>query len=91
MYNLYIYCFNNPINDLKISNKIKDKLLNETYDTNPNYHKPIFNSEEPVCVTMSFASSLIWDVEIEPGMEIEKTVNFSIMNVRKEKKDFKLN
>jgi hypothetical protein len=35
---------------------------------------------------MSFVSSLIWNVEIEPGMEIEKTVNFSIMNVRKEKK-----
>ena len=63
-----------------------------SYCYNPVYFKrPIFNSEEPVCVTMSFASSLIWDVEIEPGMEIEKTVNFSIMNVRKEKKDFKLN
>ena len=58
-----------------------------SYCYNPVYFKrPIFNSEEPVCVTMSFASSLIWDVEIEPGMEIEKTVNFSIMNVRKEKK-----
>ena len=58
-----------------------------SYCYNPVYFKrPIFNSEEPVCVTMSFVSSLIWNVEIEPGMEIEKTVNFSIMNVRKEKK-----
>ena len=55
-------------------------------NTEKHFKRPIFNSEEPVCVTMSFASSLIWDVEIEPGMEIEKTVNFSIMNVRKEKK-----
>jgi len=58
-----------------------------SYCYNPIYfNRPIFNSEDPVCVSMTFVSSLIWDLQIEPGKEIEKTVYFTISNVRKEKR-----
>jgi hypothetical protein len=58
-----------------------------SYCYNPIYfNRPIFSSTEPDAVSMTFVSSLLWDIEIEPGMEIEKTVNFAISNVKKEKK-----
>ena len=58
-----------------------------SYCYNPIYfNRPIFSSTKPDSVSMTFVSSLLWDIEIEPGMEIEKTVNFAISNVKKEKK-----
>ena len=35
---------------------------------------------------MSFVNTFFWDVNLEPGMETEKTLNFTIMNVQKNKK-----
>ncbi|MBR5645619.1 MAG: DUF1926 domain-containing protein [Treponema sp.] len=32
---------------------------------------------------MSFVNTFFWDVELEPGMETEKTLNFTITNVKK--------
>jgi hypothetical protein len=35
---------------------------------------------------MTFVSTMFWDVSIEPGKEIEKTINFTITNLKKERK-----
>lgn len=42
-------------------------------------------SENPV--QMSFVSTLFWDVNIDSGKEIEKTINFTITNIKKERKN----
>lgn len=48
------------------------------------YMPLIFNRNENSSLT--HVSSLIWDLNIEPNMEIEKNINFTITNVKKEKK-----
>lgn len=37
-------------------------------------------------VHLSFVSTFYWDIKLEPGKEIEKTINFSITTVKKVKK-----
>ena len=37
-------------------------------------------------VNMTYASSLFWDINIEPGRETEKSINFTIIPVKKIKK-----
>lgn len=48
------------------------------------YMPIIFNRNNTKSLT--HVSSLIWDLKIEPNMEIEKNINFTITNVKKEKK-----
>ncbi len=37
-------------------------------------------------VHLSFVSTMFWNVSVEPGKEIEKTINFTITNLKKERK-----
>lgn len=50
------------------------------------FKRPDYSSSEPIPVSMTYVSSLIWSLDIEPGMETEKTINFAISTVKKEKK-----
>lgn len=50
------------------------------------FNRPDFNNNDPVPVAMTFINTLFWNVDIEPGKEIEKTINFTITSVKKEKR-----
>ena len=50
------------------------------------YNRPGFDREKIETVNMTYASSLYWDINIEPGRETEKSINFTIIPVKKIKK-----
>lgn len=50
------------------------------------FKRPDFNGVDIVPVHMTFVNTMFWNVEIEPGKETERTINFTITSVRKEKK-----
>ena len=50
------------------------------------FKRPGFNSEKIEPVNLTYASSLFWDIDIEPGRETEKSINFTIIPVKKIKK-----
>lgn len=47
------------------------------------FRRPEAASGEPVPICMSFAAVMFWHICLEPGMEMEKTVNFSVAVERK--------
>lgn len=49
-------------------------------------NRPASDKAEPGPVAMSFISTLYWDIDIEPGKETEKNLNFTISYVKKDKK-----
>ncbi len=49
------------------------------------FKRPDFHSDERVPVSMTFVSTLYWNISLEPGMETEKNINFVISSVRKKK------
>ena len=55
-----------------------------SYCFNPiKYNRPGFNREKIGTVNLTYASSLFWDINIEPGRETEKSINFTIIPVKK--------
>ena len=50
------------------------------------YNRPGFDREKIEPVNLTYASSLYWDINIEPGRETEKSINFTIIPVKKIKK-----
>ena len=57
------------------------------YCFNPiKYNRPGFDGNKIDSVNLTFASSLFWDICIEPGRETEKSINFTIIPVKKIKK-----
>lgn len=44
------------------------------------FNRPEYTTGELVPASMSFANTLFWNVDLTPGMEMEKTINFSIFN-----------
>ena len=50
------------------------------------FKRPEYASGNLVEAGMTFASALFWDVSLEAGREMEKTVNFSIFNEHKRRK-----
>lgn len=57
------------------------------YTFNPVYLKRYgYNREKEDIVNQIYVSTLYWDVNIEPGMETEKSINFTIIPVKKIKK-----
>ena len=44
------------------------------------FSRPEYTSGELIPACMTFANTLFWDIELAPGMEMEKTINFSIFN-----------
>lgn len=54
------------------------------YCMNPiKYNRPGFNSEKIDSVNLTYASSLFWDINIEPGRETEKSISFTIIPLKK--------
>ncbi len=47
------------------------------------FRRPEYTGDELVPAAMTFACTLYWDIELAPGMEMEKTVNFTIFNPHK--------
>ena len=50
------------------------------------YNRPGFDGNKIAPVNITHTASLFWDVNIEPGRETEKSINFTIIPVRKIKK-----
>lgn len=50
------------------------------------FRRPNFSGNDIVPVSMTFVNTLFWDINLEPGMECEKTINFAITSVKKERK-----
>ncbi|MCI5607085.1 MAG: DUF1926 domain-containing protein [Spirochaetia bacterium] len=51
------------------------------------FKRPLIDTDELENVHMTFVSSLCWNISLEPGMETEKTISFSITSVKKEKRN----
>jgi hypothetical protein len=55
-----------------------------SYCFNPiKFNRPGFDHEKIDSVNLTYASALLWDINIEPGMETEKSINFTIIPVKK--------
>lgn len=50
------------------------------------FNRPEYTTGELVPASMTFANTLFWNVDLAPGMEMEKTINFSIFNQHGKKK-----
>lgn len=50
------------------------------------FRRPDFISNNLTVSSATFVSSLFWNLDIESGKETEKTINFTITSVKKEKK-----
>ena len=58
-----------------------------SYCFNPiKFNRPGFNSDLIGPVNLTYSSALFWDINIEPGRETEKSINFTIIPVKKIKK-----
>ena len=49
------------------------------------FRRPDYFSGELVPAGMTFSNAMLWEVNLEPGMEMEKTINFTIINQHKKK------
>ncbi len=50
------------------------------------YNRPGIDDDKLHPVNLTYESTLIWDINIEPGRETEKSINFTIIPVKKIKK-----
>lgn len=50
------------------------------------FSRPEYTTGELVPAGMTFANSIFWDINLEPGMETEKTINFSIFSQHKKRR-----
>ena len=58
-----------------------------SYCFNPiKINRPGFDGSKIAPVNMNYESSIFWDINIEPGRETEKSINFTIIPVKKIKK-----
>lgn len=67
-----------------------DNGLSFTFEPNENcgftftpitFMRPAYMKEGLVPAGMTFSSAMFWPINLEPGMEMEKTINFSIFNM----------
>ena len=55
-----------------------------SYCFNPiRFNRPGFNGINISPVNLTYASALFWDIDIEPGRETEKSINFTIIPIKK--------
>ncbi len=47
------------------------------------FKRPEYTTGELVPAGMTFANTMFWDITLAPGMEMEKTINFSIFSQQK--------
>lgn len=77
--------------------RITDTESGESFGFEPNeccsffytpvlFKRPDFISNKVVPVSMTFVSTLFWHINLEPGKETERTINFTITPVKKEKR-----
>lgn len=50
------------------------------------FSRPEYTTGELVPAGMTFANSIFWDINLEPGMETEKTINLSIFSQHKKRR-----
>lgn len=50
------------------------------------FKRPDFDGKDIVPVSLTYVSSIFWDVDLKPGMETEKNINFTISSIKKQKK-----
>ena len=44
------------------------------------FNRPEYMTGEIVPAGMTFANTMVWDINLEPNMEMEKTINFSVFS-----------
>ena len=49
------------------------------------FMRPEYNGTKIVPAEMTFATAMFWSVQLDPGREMEKTVNFSILNINRKR------
>lgn len=49
------------------------------------FNRPEYTTGELVPASMTFANAMFWDIELAPGMEMEKTINFSIYTSKRKR------
>ena len=55
-----------------------------SYNFNPiKYNRPGLDGSKISTVNLTYESSLFWDINIEPGRETEKSINFTIIPIKK--------
>lgn len=78
--------------------RITDSLKGISFGFEPNencgfyyapiiFNRPDFITDSIEQVGATFISTLFWNIDIEPGKETEKNINFSITSVKKEKRN----
>lgn len=50
------------------------------------FNRPEYITGEIVPAGMTFANTMFWDINLEPNMEMEKTINFSVFSQHKRRK-----
>lgn len=50
------------------------------------FNRPDLTTDEIVPASMTFVSSQYWEINLEPQMETEKNINFTIASIKKERK-----
>lgn len=50
------------------------------------FRRPDFSTNKIAPVGLTYVSTLYWSLDIEPGMEIEKNISFTISSIKKQKK-----
>ncbi len=50
------------------------------------FHRPQFQSEVPQIAGTTFVASLCWNVDLAAGMEMEKTINFTIITPKRRRR-----
>ena len=50
------------------------------------FNRPEYMTGEIVPAGMTFANTMVWDINLEPNMEMEKTINFSVFSQHKRRK-----
>ncbi|WP_027727620.1 alpha-amylase/4-alpha-glucanotransferase domain-containing protein [Treponema sp. C6A8] len=79
--------FLSDIDSIRLSDT--EGCISFTFEPNEKSHYiyyPLVSEFNNSPVHLSFVSTMFWNVSIEPGKEIEKTINFTITNLKKERK-----
>lgn len=53
------------------------------------FNRPEYTTGELVPASMTFANAMFWDIELAPGMEMEKTINFSVYTSKRKRSSVK--
>ncbi len=85
----------NELNDVQVI-RLTDTVKGVSFSFEPNegcgyyycpliFKRPDYETSKLVTSAATFVSTMFWNIDIESGKETEKTVNFTITSVKKEK------